>query len=79
MGAKRKATFYVDESVHKALRLKAANDDISTSDLLTQMLLNDLQEYIEDIEDVEVAKSRSKEAGKGITLLQLQKKLKLRD
>lgn len=75
MGARRKATFYVDEAVHKALRLKAANDDISPSDLLNQMLAEDLREYLEDIEDIAVAKVRAKERGKGIPLDQFVKKL----
>ena len=47
MGARRKATFYVEESVHKALRLKAANDDVSPSDLLNALLAEDLVEYLE--------------------------------
>lgn len=76
MGARRKATFYVEESVHKALRLKAANDDISPSDLLNQLLASDLIEYLEDLEDIATVKSRQKERGKGIPLEQLMKKLK---
>lgn len=76
MGAKRKATFYVDETVHKALRLKAANDDISPSDLLNQLLAVDLVDYLEDLEDIAAVKARQKERGKGIPLDQLIKKLK---
>ena len=76
MGARRKATFYVEESVHKALRLKAANDDVSPSDLLNQLLAVDLVEYLEDIDDIAEVKSRQKERGKGIPLEQLIKKLK---
>ena len=76
MGAKRKATFYVEESVHKALRLKAANDDVSPSDLLNQLLAEELIEYLEDIEDIRIVKSRLKEKGKGIPLEQVLKKLK---
>lgn len=76
MGAKRKATFYVEESVHKALRLKAANDDVSPSELLNQLLANDLIEYLEDIEDITAIKTRQKERGKGIPLEQLIKKIK---
>lgn len=76
MGARRKATFYVEESVHKALRLKAANDDVSPSDLLNQLLAVDLVEYLEDLEDVATVKARQKERGKGIPLDQLIKKLK---
>lgn len=75
MGARRKATFYVDESVHKALRLKAANDDVSPSDLLNQLLADDLVEYLEDLEDIAAVKARQKERGKGISLEQFVKKL----
>lgn len=76
MGARRKVTFYIDESIHKALRLKAANDDVSTSDLLNDMLSDDLTEYLEDLEDIVTVKVRQKERGKGISLEQLMKKLK---
>lgn len=76
MGAKRKATFYVDESIHKALRLKAANDDVSPSDLLNELLASDLSEYLEDISDIATVKARQKERGRGISLEQLMKKLK---
>lgn len=76
MGARRKATFYLEESVHKALRLKAANDDVSPSDLLNELLANDLVEYLEDIDDIAAVKARQKERGKGIPLEQLLKKLK---
>ncbi len=75
MGARRKATFYVEESVHKALRLKAANDDISPSDLLNQLLAIDLVEYLEDMDDVAAVKSRQKESNKGMPLDQFIKKL----
>ena len=75
MGARRKATFYVDESVHKALRLKAANDDISPSDLLNQLLAIDLVDYLEDMDDVAAVKSRQKERNKGLPLDQFIKKL----
>lgn len=76
MGARRKATFYVEESVHKALRLKAANDDVTPSDLLNQLLADDLVEYLEDLDDIKAAKARQKERGKGIPLEKLMKKLK---
>jgi hypothetical protein len=75
MGARRKATFYVEERVHKALRLKAANDDVSPSDLLNQMLAEDLIEYLEDLEDIAAVKARAKERGNGISLEQLVKKI----
>ena len=75
MGARRKATFYVDENVHKALRLKAANDDVSPSDLLNKMLSSDLQDYLEDLEDLADAKARVKDKRGTLTLEQVKKKL----
>lgn len=75
MGARRKATFYVDESIHKALRLKAANDDVSPSDLLNDLLADGLVEYLEDLEDIAAVKARQKERGKGMSLEQFVKKL----
>lgn len=75
MGARRKATFYVDESIHKALRLKAANDDVSPSDLLNDLLADGLVEYLEDLEDIAAVKARQKERGKGMPLEQFVKKL----
>ncbi|MCE3010952.1 MAG: CopG family transcriptional regulator [Proteobacteria bacterium] len=75
MGARRKATFYVDESIHKALRLKAANDDVSTSDLLNKLLAEDLVEYLEDLQDIKAVRARQKERGKGMPLSQFMKKM----
>lgn len=75
MGARRKATFYVEESIHKALRLKAANDDVSPSDLLNHLLADDLVDYLEDLEDINAVKSRKKERGKGMPLQQFIKKM----
>ncbi len=75
MGARRKATFYVEESIHKALRLKAANDDVSPSDLLNELLAQDLSDYIEDLQDIKAVKARQKERGKGMPLNQFLKKL----
>ena len=75
MSARRKATFYVEESIHKALRLKAANDDVSPSDLLNQLLSDELVEYLEDMEDIQQVKARSKERGKGMPLDKFMKKL----
>jgi hypothetical protein len=79
MGARRKATFYVDSDIHKALRLKAAEDDVSPSELLNEMLAEELKEYLEDLEDRMAVKARQKEKGQGISLEKLKKKLKLGD
>jgi len=75
MSARKKTTFYVEESLHKALRIKAANDDVSPSDLINQILTEDLTDYLEDIEDVATAKARRKERGKGMKLDDFVKKL----
>ena len=79
MGARRKATFYVDSDIHKALRLKAAEVDISPSELLNDMLAIDLKDYLEDLEDRAAVTTRLKEKGQGISLDKLKKKLKIRD
>jgi hypothetical protein len=47
-GAKR-ATVYFDESIHKALRLKAAETDQSVSDLVNTAVRNTLAEDAEDL------------------------------
>lgn len=77
MGARRKATFYMDAEVHKALRIKAAEHDTSPSELLNELLAKDLREYMEDLEDVADAKARRSERGKGLTLDQMKKKYKV--
>lgn len=79
MSARRKATFYVDEKIHKALRLKAAADDISPSDLLNQVLSEDLKDYLEDLEDISDAKVRVKDKRGSISLEQMKKKLGMDD
>ncbi len=76
MGARRKATFYVDSQVHKALRLKAAEADVSPSDLLNELLSEDLKNYLEDMEDIQVATVRSKNKKDFIPFDKLKKKLK---
>ena len=46
-----KATLYLDEPVHKALRLKAAETRQSMSDLVNDALKASLLEDLEDIAD----------------------------
>ncbi|WP_269527167.1 ribbon-helix-helix protein, CopG family [Coraliomargarita parva] len=53
-----KATLYLDDSVHKALRLKAAETRMSMSDLVNDALKEALREDLEDISDW---KARKKE------------------
>jgi len=56
-GAKR-ATVYFDESIHRALRLKAAETDQSVSDLVNTAVRNTLAE---DAEDLAAFRERVKE------------------
>ena len=77
MGARRKATFYVDTGLHKALRMRAAEIDQSPSELLNDVLHEHLQDYLDDLEDVTAVRKRKNEKGKGVTLEQLKKKLKI--
>jgi len=53
-----KATLYLDETVHKALRIKAAETRQSMSDLVNDALKASLREDLEDISD---SKKRRKE------------------
>jgi hypothetical protein len=76
MSSKRKATFYMDESVHLALRLKAANDDTSPSAILNALLKKDLISYLEDLEDIATVKSRKRESKMGIPLEKFKRTLK---
>jgi len=46
-----KATLYLDESVHKALRIKAAETRQSMSELVNDALKASLREDLEDISD----------------------------
>ena len=53
-----KATLYLDETVHKALRLKAAETRQSMSDLVNDALKASLSEDLEDLQEI---KARRKE------------------
>ena len=53
-----KATLYLDETVHKALRLKAAETRQSMSELVNEALKVSLLEDLEDLQDI---KKRRKE------------------
>jgi len=46
-----KATLYLDETVHKALRVKAAETQQTMSDLVNDALKAALREDLEDITD----------------------------
>ncbi len=58
MPAAKRATVYFDESLHRALRLKAAETDQSVSDLVNSAVRNTLAE---DGEDLAAFRDRAKE------------------
>ena len=49
MAAPKRATVYFDQSLHKALRLKAAETDQSISDLVNTAVRHTLREDAEDL------------------------------
>lgn len=53
-----KATLYLDETVHKALRLKAAETRQSMSELVNDALIASLSEDLQDLQEI---KKRRKE------------------
>ena len=50
-----KATLYLNDRIHKALRMKAAETSRSMSDLVNEALESSL---LEDLEDIEVWRER---------------------
>ncbi len=58
MSAARRTTVYFDESLHRALRLKAAETDQSISDLVNAAVRTTLRE---DAEDLAAFRERAKE------------------
>lgn len=58
MPATKRATIYLDASLHRALRLKAAETDASVSDLVNAAVR---QSLAEDAEDLDAFRTRAKE------------------
>ncbi len=58
MASSKRATIYFEESIHRALRLKAAESDTSISDLVNLAVR---QSLAEDAEDLEVFRAREVE------------------
>ncbi len=58
MATPRRATIYLDEALHRALRLKAAETDRSISDLVNEAVRLNLAE---DADDLAAYRTRSKE------------------
>lgn len=62
MGAVKRATVYLDASLHKALRVKAAHTDHSLSDLVNSAVRRSLAE---DEQDLAAFEARAKEPNLG--------------
>lgn len=75
MGIKKKATIYVDESLYRAARIRAAKTDKTASDVFNEALENHLLEELEEIADLKIIEKRKKE--KALPLDKVLKKLKL--
>jgi hypothetical protein len=54
----KRATVYLDEDLHKALKLKAIETDLSLSDIVNQAVRYTLEEDLDDLSEIE---SRKKE------------------
>ncbi len=59
MPSAKRSTIYFEESVHRALRLKAAESDTSISDLVNLAVR---QSLAEDADDLEAFRERADEA-----------------
>ena len=53
----KRATIYFDPSLHRALRIKAAETEVSISDLVNQAVRAALSEDVEDLEAYEIRES----------------------
>lgn len=58
MGAQKRATIYLDSSLHRALKLKAAASDRSISEIVTEAVRRALAE---DALDLAAAEERARE------------------
>jgi hypothetical protein len=52
----KRATVYLDEDLHKALKLKAIETDSSLSDIVNQAVRYTLEEDLDDLSDIETRK-----------------------
>ena len=52
----KRATVYLDEDLHKALKLKALETDSSLSDIVNQAVRYTLEEDLDDLSDIETRK-----------------------
>lgn len=61
MGAVKKATVYVNQDLHKAARIHAAESDQSLSDVINEALASYFADMQDDIEDLKEIKKRENE------------------
>lgn len=61
MGAVKKATVYVDQDLHKAARIHAAETEKSMSDVINEALSSYFSDMEEDLSDLKEVKKREKE------------------
>jgi Ribbon-helix-helix protein, copG family len=52
----KRATVYLDEDLHKALKLKAIESESSLSDIVNQAVRYTLEEDLSDLTDIETRK-----------------------
>jgi predicted HicB family RNase H-like nuclease len=52
----KRATVYFEEDLHKALKMKAVESELSLSDIVNQAVRYTLKEDLEDLEDIEARK-----------------------
>ena len=55
----RRSTIYLEENLHRALRLKAAEVDASMSDIINDALRASLEEDADDLADIRKRKRES--------------------
>ena len=55
----RRSTIYLEENLHRALRLKAAEVDASMSDIINDALRASLEEDADDLADIRERKRES--------------------
>ena len=67
-----KATLYLDDALHQALRMKAAETNVSMSELVNDALKVSLSDDIDDIRDIK-ARRKEKTVGYEAFLSQLEK------
>lgn len=55
-GVMKRATVYFEEDLHKALKMKAIESELSLSDIVNQAVRYTLEEDLEDLVDIETRK-----------------------